>query len=545
MEIRTVSAPWRPPLLPRSGWGRTALLFLVLFTLLRSVLWASVQPAWLAPDEDYHWLYVNYLVEKGTVPQLNGPFYNQEIFKEVSVLQQGAYLAGPRTTYSGGPHAMLDQLGGPSTSRTPAPPPPRPVLHPPAYYLPDVVIDNVLWSKDGLTRLTAMRYYSAALGALTVFFAWLLAAQVLAREWQQLGAAALVSLQPILAFSASTMTNDVGVAVTLTATLAWCAWMLRGPPASRQGIGLGVLFAIAIMVKATMLSLVIVIAVTMAMLYRTYPDARGELKRMLVWVVGIPAVLAGWWYVRLLIVTHSILGERGSLTASHGAHGPGLLHAPSVAWQWISAVYRGYWFDYLVYEVRTQDLWFWLPVIGMVIAAAGFVLMIRDVRTQLRPRGAEMRIVLLLVLTALVLVIPPLALDVLRGTEGLPFTTVQGRFLTPAYPGLAVVAVLALRRLTGWSRWAFPALTGVVVAVAFAFYCHTWIVYVLERFYGPVQGHWLRALFHASFDKPAFITQNSLAGIALAALACFLVAAVVTVVGSLRADSTSALVGLD
>jgi len=27
---------------------------LILFTLLRSVLWASVQPAFLAPDEDYH-----------------------------------------------------------------------------------------------------------------------------------------------------------------------------------------------------------------------------------------------------------------------------------------------------------------------------------------------------------------------------------------------------------------------------------------------------------------------------------------------------------
>ena len=114
------------------------------------------------------------------------------------------------------------------------------MLHPPGYYLPAAVLDKVLWSKDAVTRLTGLRYYDALLGAFTIFFAWLLAAQILAREWQQLAAAALASLQPILAFSASTLTNDVGVALTLTATLAWCAWMLRGPPRARQGIGLGV-----------------------------------------------------------------------------------------------------------------------------------------------------------------------------------------------------------------------------------------------------------------------------------------------------------------
>lgn len=523
----------RPALLPASRWARVALLLLVLFALLRSVLWASVQPGWLAPDEDYHWLYINYMVEKHTVPELGKPFYTGELFKAVTLIHQGNYLLGPRTNYTGSPHALLRELGGPSSDREPAPPSPRPVLHPPGYYVAGALIDSLLGRKVSVTRLTAIRYYSALLGAITVFFAWLLAAQVLAREWQQLAAAALASLQPILAFSASTITNDVGVALTLTATLAWCAWMLRGPPLSRQGIGLGLLFSVAVMTKATMLSLVIVIAATLAMLWRTYPDARRQLVGILKWTIAIPAVLAGWWYVRLVIVTHSPLGARGSLTAG-GVHGPGILHAPALAWQWVSDVYRSYWFDYLSYEVRTEDVWFWLPVAGMVVLVPGLILFLRRSRRTLRrPQGFELRTVWLVILTALLLVIPPLALDVVRGAKGLPFDAEQGRFLTPAYPGLAVTAVVALRELTGWSKRLFPICLATLVAAAFVFYWHTWIVWVLERFYGPVDGHWLRALRHASYDKPNLVTQGWLATMLIVALLAFVFAYALTIWRSL------------
>jgi hypothetical protein len=534
----TVDSPrWRPALLPRSTWARVALLLLIVFALLRSVLWASVQPGWLAPDEDYHWLYVNYLVEKHTVPNLDKPFYTAELFNAVTLIHQGAYLVGPRTNYSGSPKAVLRRLGG---SREPAPPAPRPVLHPPGYYLPAAVLDKALWSKDAVTRLTGLRYYDALLGAFTIFFAWLLAAQILAREWQQLAAAALASLQPILAFSASTLTNDVGVALTLTATLAWCAWMLRGPPRARQGIGLGLLFGIALMVKATMLSLVIVIAAVLTALWFTFPDARREVKRMLGWTVAVPIVVAGWWYVILLVRTHSILGERGSLTAAHGAHGPGISHLPSIAWSWLTSVYRGYWFDYLTYEVRNQDIWFWLPAVGIVIVAVGFALLVaRTRRTLIKPEGFELRSVLLITLAALLLLLPPWALDTLRGIRGLPFDTQQGRFLTPAYPGLAVIAVLSLRELTRGRNRAYPAAVGAFVAAAFVFYWHTWFVWVLERFYGAIDGHWLRALRHASYDKPAFITQSSLAAMLIAAILAFVAAYVVTLGGSLHRRKSS------
>ena len=523
----------RPQLLPRPRWARIALLLLVLFALLRSVLWASVQPAWFAPDEDYHLLYINYMSVKHTVPSLDKPFYTAEFYKGVVLTGLNRYLSGTRSDYNGRPKAVLQQLGGPISERNPAPPVPRPVLHPPGYYLGGLVVDRLLWSKVSVTRLTGIRYYSALLGAITVFLAWVLAAQVLAREWERLGAAALVSVQPIMAFSASTITNDVAVALTLTATMAWLAWMLRAPPVSRQGVGLGLLLTAALFVKATMLSVVLVIAFALLLMWRTYPSAGRQLLGVVKWTVAIPAVLAGWWYLRLLVVTGSILGEHGSLVNPHGAQGRGLLHAPSVAWLWISQVYRSYWFDYNSYEVRTTDIWFWLPLIAIGIVVIGFLLLIRRLRGTLTvPGSPQLRQVVVLVTPALLLFLPPFGLDVLRGLEGLPFTTMQGRFLAPAYPALAVIGVLSIRELTRRVPRVFPVALAASVAAGFILYWHTWVVWVLERFYGAVHGHWLRALLHASYDKPNFVTQSSLAVLMVLALLLFIAAYAVTLWGA-------------
>jgi hypothetical protein len=524
----TVSAEpqrWRPALLPKSRWARVTLLLLVLFALLRSVLWASIQPAWVAPDEDYHWLYVNYLVVEHRVPDLHKGEYNVELNDSVALTQQGTYLGGARRDYTGSPHAILSRLKG--LSRKLIQPVPRQVIEAPLYYVPAAIVDKLLWRQVSVTRLTALRYYSAVLGALTVFFAWLLAAQILAREWQQLAAAALASLQMILAFSASTITNDAGVALTMTATLAWCAWMLRGPPRARQGIGLGVLISIAVLTKATMLLLSVVVLATLLLLWRTYPQARRQLGGVLAWTIGIPAILAGWWYVYLHATTNSVLGEAHFGPAAKAAPGgPALLtaisHMPAVAWVWIQQVYRNYWFSYLFYEVRAGNVWFWLPVVGIVIVAAGFVLfLVRGRRTVFRPEGGPLRSVLIITMTALLLWAIPMWKDVWSAVHGGGFLLQQGRFMTPAYPGLAAIAVLAIGELTARRRRLYPVAVAGLIVGAFLLYWYSWVAYVLRDFYGVIAGHWLRALLHASYDKPSFITQNSLLVIWLLALAAF------------------------
>ncbi len=530
---------WRPALLPASRWARLSLLALILFTLLRSVLWASIQPAFLAPDEDYHFLYINHLVVDGSVPDLHKGDDTQEYETTVSLSNQGLYLAGPRTQYTGAPHAILAHLGG--LSRRPSPPPPRGVLEAPAYYVGGALLDNLLWSKVSVTRLAGLRYYSAVLGALTVFFAWLLAAQILAREWQQLAAAAVASLQMILAFSASIVSNDVGVAVTMTATLAWCAWMLRSPPQARQGIVLGVLLSISLLTKATELSLLLVIAVVLAVLWRTYPEARRRLWRVVGWTVVIPLLLAAWWYVYLRITTHSFLGSLGGYsptpTQPGGSGGPGLSQAPEVARLWIDQVYRNYWFTFLFYEVPSGGFWFYVPAIGIVVVVVGLlVFLVRTRFSAFTPAGATRRGVLLVLLTAILLAAVPFLSDTWRLTHGIGFLTQQGRFLVPTYPGLAIIAVLAMGELTRWHRRAYPAAVGLLVLSAFVLYWHSWIRWALESSYGFVQGHWLRLLDHAVYDKPNFITPLTLEALIAGAMLAFAAAVAFAVIGATRSD---------
>jgi hypothetical protein len=116
----------------------------------------------------------------------------------------------------------------------------------------------------------------------------------------------------------------------------------------------------------------------------------------------------------------------------------------------------------------------------------------------------------------------------------LPFVTQQARFLTPAYPGLAVLAIVVLRELTGFARRAYPIAVATLVAATFVFFCHTWVVWTLERFYGAIHGHWLRALRHASYDKPNFVTQDFLAVLIVLGLLAFVAAFLLTIWGSRR-----------
>jgi len=384
-----------------------------------------------------------------------------------------------------------------------------------------------------------IRYYSAVLGALTVFFAWLLAAQILAREWQQLAAAAVASLQIILAFSASIVSNDVGVAVTMTATLAWCAWMLRAPPERRQGIVLGLLLSISLLTKATELSLLLVVAVVLAVLWRTHSDARKEFWRVAAWTVLIPLVLAAWWYVHMKIVTHSFLGELGGYSPTPGgSSGPGFSQTFPIARLWIDQVYRNYWFTFLFYEVPSGGFWFYVPAAGIVVVLVGLIVFL--VRTRFKridPSESRRRGVLLVLLTAMLLAAVPLLSDTWRLIHGISFLTQQGRFLVPTYPGLAVIAVLAMGELTRWHRRAYPLAVGLLVLSAFVLYWHTWIRWALESSYGFANGHWLRLLQHAVYDKPNFVTPATLELTLGAAVLAFVAAAAFAVAGATRETS--------
>ena len=133
-----------PRLLPNERWARLALALLVVFALARGLLWASTQPGWFAPDEDYHWLYTEHVLIEKTWPYLDEPFATQELFNTVGGIAQGVYYGGPRTDYRADPRASLRALERVGGSREATGEPPRQVLHPPGYHVGAVVVDRIV-----------------------------------------------------------------------------------------------------------------------------------------------------------------------------------------------------------------------------------------------------------------------------------------------------------------------------------------------------------------------------------------------------------------
>lgn len=523
-----------PPLLPSSRWARVALALLILFALCRSVMWASAQPGWVAPDEDYHWHYVEHLLIEKEIPDLDEPFATHELYQAVLLVNHGHYFPGPRTEYEGRPHELLERMGG---IRDATGEPPRQVLHPPLYHLGAVAVDRAVTNEPALVRLTAMRYFSAVLGALGVWAAWLLASQVLARTWQQLAAAALVAAQPIVAFSASTLTNDVLALLALTLALTWCVRALRRPPRPADGLVLGALLGFAVLTKSTMSVAIPAAGLALVMAWWAFRVPFSRIARVAGGAALVFVAATAWWFRITIPETHSLLGARVSITTGPSgdgaaAAGVSLLDAAS---DWISRAYRGYWFNYLEYEVTQRDLWYYLPLAAGLIGLVALLVTVVSLRRTLRdPDRPELRQLLLLVAVALMLLLPPLWFDTRAAMAGKEFTVVQGRFLAPAFPAVAVVFVLVVGHALRRFRYAGPAAIAVVVAVAFVSYGHTWVRWCLERFYGAVGGDWIGAFERAAWDKPVWVGPGWFAALAVIAIVAAVSAFALTVAASLR-----------
>ena len=97
----------RPRFLPASTWARWALALLLAFTLLRGGMWAVEQPYFWAPDEDYHFLYVEHLTTQGSLPSPDKPLYPREYPLVIQAMKYDQYSAGPRQDFSGDPKASV------------------------------------------------------------------------------------------------------------------------------------------------------------------------------------------------------------------------------------------------------------------------------------------------------------------------------------------------------------------------------------------------------------------------------------------------------
>src|SRR5687767_3027175 len=309
-EPRPDRPPARPALLPASSWARLALVLLLVFTLGRGVLWSDFFPAFWAPDEDYHFLYVDHLAMHGSLPDPAEPLFPEEYTVTTNSIQYLAYAAGPRTTFEGDPQASLDEVAalpdsareGSATGRGVG------VVHPPLYHVVAAAADRLTGDAPMQTRLTWVRYVTALFGVLAVYAAWLLAAQVLRRASHQLFVALLVAVQPMIGFLSGIANHDSALIAFFSLAIAFMLFALRTAPRAAQGAWLGGAVALALLVKGSALALLPLAGLTYAAQAITWRSQWREVAKAALIAAGVVLVVAGWWYVRSRIVYGTLTG---------------------------------------------------------------------------------------------------------------------------------------------------------------------------------------------------------------------------------------------
>jgi 4-amino-4-deoxy-L-arabinose transferase-like glycosyltransferase len=472
-------------------------------------MWAVTQPYFWAPDEDYHFLYVEHVTTQGSLPRPQEPLYPREYPLVIQEMKYDQYSSGPRQDFSGDPKASVGRLEGLSDADRE----PRDigrgvnVVHAPLYYATGAAVNAVLGDASPFTRVAAVRWVSTLIGVLAVFLAWLLAAQVFRREWLQLTVAAMVALQPMIGFLSGIVSNDIAVTAGYTGALALMLFMLRTAPRAAQGAWLGGAIALALLVKSTALALLPLAVLAYAGQALAWRDRRGEVLRSAAIGLGVVAVLAGWWYVRSLIEYGSVTGAATDVVPSGQGEAASPGNVLSLASEWTRLTYRTYWWHFFWWEAPRQSVFFLVPYAVGGIGVLGLVAMFwRRWRTLLSGTDPLVRQAILMIAAVLVLYLPPLGTDILRRLNGEGFILVAGRFLLPAYPAVVALLLIGIRELVA-RRFLAPA-CGALVAISAAFMWTVWWDIYVNRYFGDAG--WGELFRRMSFDRPEFVTETTI-----------------------------------
>lgn len=527
----------RPALWPAGRWARRALLLLLAFALLRGLLLAITIPHFWAPDEDYHFLYAEYITTQHALPDPDKPLYPHEYPSAIGAMNYDAYCCGmpPDGIFSGDPKSAVKYTAKlPADAREPdhfgrgiG------VVHPPLYPLSAAAVNAAAGDASIFTRVTWVRFLTAVFGVLAVYAAWLLAAQVFGDTRLQLLAGFLFATQPMLAFLAGIVNHDSALIALCTLALAQMAFMLRTPPRVAQGAWLGGMIALALLVKGSALALLPLAALTYLLQWLTYRPPTRELLRSAALALGLVVALAAWWYVRARIVYGSATGNTRTIIGGAGA-APDTSIGQLLDWarEWTGLTYRTYWFHFVTTGAPGPTFMKYVPTYLGAFGGLGLACLFWARRQTLTAAEHPLvRQLLVLLVAALAFYIPFMVVDVARRADGLTFFVQGGRYLLPAYGAVVVLFVAGVRELI--RRELRAPVFSLIALVGLVFGAWVYWRFSLTYYLGsPGLGELARRL---TFNRPAFVTEGFVWG--LVALICATLAGFAYAVWRTRTDS--------
>ncbi len=155
------------------------------------------------------------------------------------------------------------------------------------------------WSGEALAAYI-MRGINIVLGAGVVWFTWA-AGRVIwpRRQLIALGAAALVAFNPMFLYMSGAINNDIIAALSGSAILFTCLYLLHDPQGLnlRWGLILGGLYGLALMSKSNLAVTILLIEVAITWVaWRKSQWRQWLIANLLIFAVS--ALIAGWWFVR-------------------------------------------------------------------------------------------------------------------------------------------------------------------------------------------------------------------------------------------------------
>ena len=304
MDVTPQPIPTTPSRLGPSAWQalrrQWAIVLIVVLFVALGLVYNVKTPIFEAPDETYHYLYVQWLADGRGLPPLRladtdveqGEMHHPPLYYVLGALSISGVERGDQVPYTVNPYANLGQPKVPGNKNA--------VLH----------LEGEGWPYGGVPlAVHILRLLSTVLSAGTVVLTYLTARTALPnRPLVALGAASLLAFNPQFLFISAAVSNDalaalLGSAALYLAVRIACGWgdRLATPALLGAIVGLGMLSKVSLMAG---LALIPLAYAANAWRLRSQ-EADGEPATF--WariaqpsLIGIAAALAvgGWWYMR-------------------------------------------------------------------------------------------------------------------------------------------------------------------------------------------------------------------------------------------------------
>ena len=433
-------------------WRASLLLALIVSGyLFISALYAANTPAWQVPDEPAHYNYVAQVAAHGCCPVIaEGDWDN-------------AYLEAIKAARFS-PEALSGRLDTVQYEDH----------QPPLYYLLAAPIFHL---SDG--NLTALRLFSALLGAGAVIAAWAAARIAFpAQPWLAVGAAGIVAFLPQRVAMMAGVNNDALAELLAGLILVVCVWHIRGSGAWTIP-AMGALLGLAFITKLTVYPMAGVIAVAILLRAR---DDRAPLRMSLARLVGAFALAT---LIGLPFWARNVQTYGWPDFLAQAAHDDVVVGQPQTA-GYIAAQGTGAWLGDAA-RITFQSFWGqfgWMgvPMTGTIyLALAGFSVVVTvgalaGFAGARRSMRADQHHALIVLAVSALLTFGAFAYYNLR------FVQFQGRYLFPALIPIALCAAFGLAWWAGRTgRRVFVPISMIALVVGMAAFA----LYVLYRIILP------------------------------------------------------------